>query len=249
MDNEKVRLSKLMAERGLCSRREADELIARGWVKVDGLIIDQLGSKVERSAKVELHPQAQSNLRASVTILLNKPIGYVSGQPEKDYLPAVRLITPDTQFAPKNLSLRTTLKLDRQHFEGLAPAGRLDIDSQGLLVFTQNGSVAKQLIGENSEVEKEYLVRVQGSLTPQQLKLLNHGLSLDGVALKPAKVEWLNEDQLKFILREGKKRQIRRMCELVGLRVIGLKRVRIGQVMLGDLPEGSWRFLAPEEKF
>jgi 23S rRNA pseudouridine2604 synthase len=249
MDNEKVRLSKLMAERGLCSRREADELIARGWVKVDGQIVDQLGSKVERSVKVELHPHAQSDLQASVTILLNKPIGYVSGQPEKDYLPAVRLITAETQHTPKDISYRFNLKLQRAHFTGLAPAGRLDIDSQGLLVFTQNGTIAKQLIGENSEVEKEYLVRVQGTLSAQQLQLLNHGLSLDGVALKPAKVEWLNQDQLKFILREGKKRQVRRMCELVGLQILGLKRVRIGKVMLADLPEGSWRFLAPGEKF
>ena len=104
-------------------------------------------------------------------------------------------------------------------------------------------------IGENSEIEKEYLVRVKGRIIPKGLELLRHGLELDGEALLPAKVEWLNNDQLKFILKEGKKRQVRRMCELVGLEVIGLKRVRIGRIMLGKLPEGKWRFLKPDEKF
>ena len=116
-------------------------------------------------------------------------------------------------------------------------AGRLDIDSQGLLVLTQDGRIAKQLIGEDSEVDKEYLVRVQGSLSDRGLELLNHGLSLDGKAL--GQVRWQNSDQLRFVLREGKKRQIRRMCELVGLKVVGLKRVRIGRVALGDLPLGG----------
>lgn len=239
-----MRLSKLMAERGLCSRREADELIAKGWVKVDGQVVSQLGSKVSPEVEIELHPLAQKRLGGLVTILLNKPVGYVSGQPEPGYEPAVRLITPESQDrAPGDP------KLERKHFEGLAPAGRLDIDSQGLLIFTQNGTVAKKLIGDESEVEKEYLVRVRGQIGERELRLLNHGLELDGRALRPAKVEWLNEDQLRFILREGRKRQIRRMCELVGLHVVGLKRVRIGRITLGRLPEGKWRFLRPDESF
>jgi 23S rRNA pseudouridine2604 synthase len=249
VDNEKVRLSKLMAERGLCSRREADELIAKGWVKVNGEVVSELGSKVERSVEIELHPQAKKDLKSLATILINKPIGYVSGQPEpgSNYTPAVRLITPENQYLDQISD--ATRRLERQHFEGLAPAGRLDIDSQGLLILTQDGVVAKKLIGENTEVEKEYIVRVQGDLPERDLKLLNHGLSLDGVALKRAKVEWLNEDQLRFVLKEGKKRQIRRMCEAVGLKVIGLKRVRIGKIMLGRLPEGKWRFLEEGELF
>ena len=241
---EKVRLSKLMAERGLCSRREADELISHGWVVVNGEVIDQLGTRVDPSAVIELDPAAQRRLDRLVTILLNKPIGYVSGQPENNYEPAVRLITPENQEHEPG-----DLKLDRRHFDGLAPAGRLDIDSQGLIVFTQNGQMAKRLIGETTSVEKEYLVRVQGHLDREGLKLLNHGLELDGVKLKPAKVDWLNDDQLRFVLREGRKRQIRRMCEAVGLRVMGLKRVRIGKMLLGRLPEGKWRFLRPGEEF
>jgi 23S rRNA pseudouridine2604 synthase len=242
--NDKLRLSKLMAERGLCSRREADEWIANGWVLVDGEVVDQLGSKVSPDVEIEISALAQQQQDRWVTILVNKPIGYVSGQPEKDYEPAVRLITPENQEREHGDG-----KLERRHFEGLAPAGRLDIDSQGLLVFTQNGQIAKQLIGESSNVEKEYLVRVQGDIGKQELALLNHGLELDCVPLRPAKVDWANEDQLRFVLNEGKKRQIRRMCEAVGLKVVGLKRVRIGRVMLGRLPEGKWRFLRPEERF
>ena len=132
---------------------------------------------------------------------------------------------------------------------GIAVAGRLDIDSTGLLVLTQDGRVARHLIGETSDVEKEYLVRVSGKLTEHGLSLLNLGLSLDGKALKPAVVRWQNDDQLQFILKEGKKRQIRRMCELVGLKVLGLKRVRIGNVRLGDLPAGQWRYLRQNERF
>jgi 23S rRNA pseudouridine2604 synthase len=98
-------------------------------------------------------------------------------------------------------------------------------------------------------VEKEYLVRVEGNLAPDGLKRLQHGLTLDGVELKPAQVSWQNEHQLRFVLRQGRKRQIRRMCEAVGLQVLGLKRVRIGQVMLGDLPAGQWRYLRADESF
>lgn len=249
MSSEPVRLSKLMAERGLCSRREADELIAKGWVLVDGQVIDQLGTKVLPSVQIELLRQAQTQLDRLVTILLNKPIGYVSGQPEKGYEPAVRLITAESQDRDGDPLDRSAPRLDRRHFEGLAPAGRLDIDSQGLLVFTQNGQIAKTLIGSETSIEKEYLVRVEGPLSHEGLRLLNHGLELDGVRLKPAHVSWQNEDQLKFVLREGRKRQIRRMCELVGLRVTGLKRVRIGKITLGRLGEGKWRFLRPGETF
>jgi 23S rRNA pseudouridine2604 synthase len=150
------------------------------------------------------------------------------------------------------------MRWGHEQLRGLAPAGRLDIDSIGLLVLTQDGRVARQLIGEDSEVEKEYLVRVsygneainvQAAFPAEKLKLLCHGLSLDGQPLRPAEVSWQNPEQLRFVLREGKKRQIRRMCEQVGLFVTGLKRVRIGQVNLGHLPVGQWRYLAPHEHF
>jgi 23S rRNA pseudouridine2604 synthase len=126
---------------------------------------------------------------------------------------------------------------------GLAPAGRLDVDSRGLIVFTQDGRLARALVGENSDVEKEYLVRVETMPAEGVMARLRHGLALDGRPLKPARVDRVNEDQLRFVLTEGRKRQIRRMCELVGIRIAGLKRVRIGRVVLGGLREGLWRLL------
>ena len=244
------RLSKRMAELGFCSRREADEWITNGWVKVDGRIVDELGSRVAMNANIEVSKDAEQHQSEIVTIILNKPIGYVSGQAEDGYNPAIVLIHPDNQWQDDPLLHHAQPReFQRAFLKGLAPAGRLDIDSTGMLVLTQDGRIARHLIGEDSTVEKEYLVRVEGDLSYNDLDLLNHGLSLDGVKLKPAKVSWQNEDQLRFVLREGRKRQIRRMCELVGLKVLGLKRIRIGGVNLGKLPMGEWRYLRPEEKF
>lgn len=242
---EKIRLSKLMSEQGFCSRREADVYIERGWVLVDGEPVNELGIKVFPTQKITLNRAAADQQDTQVTILLNKPIAYVSGQAEDGYQPAITLVNAASRWSGDSSPLR----FHPGHLKGIAPAGRLDIDSQGLLVFTQDGRVAKQLIGENSEIDKEYLVRVTGNMVGNGINMLNHGLSLDGQKLKPAKVTWQNEDQLRFVLREGKKRQIRRMCELVGLKVTGLKRVRIGKVKLGDLPVGQWRYLRADERF
>ena len=233
-----------MAERGLCSRREADALIERGWVLVDGQTVATLGVRVSESVHIELAPAARAQQSRRVTILLNKPVGYVSGQPEPGFEPAVTLINADTQWRqPGDADFRP------RDLRGLAPAGRLDIDSTGLLVLTQDGRIARQLIGDDTKVEKEYLVRVSGRIDNDGLQRLRFGLELDGHALRPAQVEWLNDDQLRFVLREGRKRQIRRMCELVGLSVVGLKRVRIGRIVLGRLPLGHWRYLRADEAF
>ncbi len=242
---EKIRVSKLMSEQGLCSRREADSYIEQGWVLVDGVPVTELGTRIFPHQKITLARQAQSQQQASVTILLNKPVGYVSNLPELGYRPAIELIKPENRFKDDKLPLR----FSATHLRGLAPAGRLDIDSVGLIVFTQDGRIAKHLIGQDSQIEKEYLVRVEGALSKDDLAKLNFGLSLDGKPLKPARVSWQNEHQLRFALREGRKRQIRRMCELVDLKVTGLKRIRIGSVMLGKLPEGQWRYLRPDERF
>ncbi|WP_029045847.1 pseudouridine synthase [Cupriavidus sp. amp6] len=257
-DDGLVRLSKRMSELGLCSRREADEWIPRGWVLVDGKPVTELGSRIRPDAEIEILQEARSEQGERVTVLLHKPVGYVSGQAEDGYEPAAVLFTAENQWEG-DPSRKRFAPWQRK---SLAPAGRLDIDSTGLLVLTQDGRVARALIGEDSNVEKEYLVRVvwhgpQGAVErnisevfpADQLELLRHGLSLDGVLLKPAKVSWQNEEQLRFVLREGRKRQIRRMCEQVGLEVVGLKRVRMGRVVLGDLPPGKWRFLGQFEKF
>jgi 23S rRNA pseudouridine2604 synthase len=238
-----------MSELGLCSRREADEWIARGWVRVDGQVVSELGSKVLPSQKITVERQAAAEQAKRVTVLINKPVGYVSGQAEDGYQPAVTLIKPENRWPDDPAPER----FHPSQLRSLVPAGRLDIDSVGLLVLTQDGRIAKQLIGQDTAIEKEYLVRVAytkpGRLPEADLKKLNHGLWMDGKPLLPAKVSWQNDDQLRFILKEGKKRQIRRMCEMVGLRVLGLKRVRIGRVKLGDLPPGQWRYLGADERF
>jgi|SRR5450830_268487 len=270
--NGTLRLNKRMAELGLASRREADDWIAKGWIKVNG-VVATMGMQVQPDVRIEIDKQAQGQQAKQVTVLVHKPIGLVSGQAEDGHLPAITLVQPQNRWTQDN----ARFFFHPSQLKSLVPAGRLDIDSTGLLVLTQDGRVARQLIGEDAVMEKEYLVRVvyhgdQGALAStgqlsriddddpvstdvqsvfprEKLALLRHGLSLDGQALQPAKVDWQNPEQLRFVLTEGKKRQIRRMCELVGLKVVGLKRVRIGKVMLGNLPLGQWRYLAQHEKF
>ena len=290
-----VRLNKRMAELGMASRREADEWIGKGWVKVHGKVAE-MGMQVLPNVRIEIDRQAQGQQAKQVTILINKPLGLVSGQAEDGHQPAISLVQPQNRWAEDN----ARFFFHGSQLKSLVPAGRLDIDSTGLLVLTQDGRIARQLIGEDAMMEKEYLVRViytgvhnaaaadsaaatyaarplarsmhsaqsgqisqlsriddddpvsldvQSVFPAEKLRQLRHGLSLDGQTLKPAKVEWQNPEQLRFVLTEGKKRQIRRMCELVGLKVVGLKRVRVGKVMLGHLPVGQWRYLAPHENF
>ena len=210
MSDEVMRLSRLMALKGFCSRREADDWIARGLVSVDGVVISQLGVKVRADQEITVADAARRQQESQATILLNKPVGYVSGQPEKDYVPAVTLITAERQLVgPEGRTFH------RNDLRGLAPAGRLDIDSRGLLVFTQDGRIARQLTSADGEVEKEYLVSVNGQATERELRQLRHGLSLDGRALRPVEVALSGVGRLRFVLREGRHRQIRRMCELV----------------------------------
>ena len=252
-----VRLNKRMAELGLCSRREADAWIDRGWVRVNGQVAE-MGMQVGSTDRITVESEAQAQQEQQVTVLLHKPMGYVSGQAEDGHEPAMVLFQARNQWTGDT----TRIRFSPAQFKGLAPAGRLDIDSVGLLVMTQDGRVARQLIGEDADMEKEYLVRVtcagpqgdvavnvQAHFPEAQMQRLRHGLSLDGKALKPAQVEWQNPEQLRFVLKEGKKRQIRRMCKQVGLKVVGLKRIRMGRIHLGALPVGQWRYLGPKESF
>ena len=252
-----VRLNKRMAELGLCSRREADAWIEQGWVRVNGQVAE-MGMQVGSTDRIAVEREAQAQQEQQVTVLLHKPMGYVSCQAEDGHEPAMVLFQARNQWSGDT----TRIRFSPAQFKGLAPAGRLDIDSVGLLVMTQDGRVARQLIGEDADMEKEYLVRVtcagpqgdiavnvQAHFPAAQMQRLRHGLSLDGKPLKPAQVEWQNPEQLRFVLKEGKKRQIRRMCEQVGLKVVGLKRIRMGRISLGALPVGQWRYLGPKESF
>ena len=236
---EPVRINKWLGQTGVCSRREADALIADGLVSVDGEVVADAGRKLEPGQTLTLSDRATAALAEGVTIVMHKPLGYVSGQPEPDKLPAVRLVTEGNRLGPGAVPADD---------HSLPPIGRLDEDSRGLLLLSSDGVVAKAVIGPQSDLDKEYLVRVVGDVTEKKLKILRHGLMLDGRQLKPAYVSRMESFRLKFILREGRNRQIRRMCEMVDLEVVDLIRVRIGPLKLDNLPEGKWRMLTPEER-
>ena len=237
--DEPVRINKWLGQTGVCSRREADALIAEGLVSVNGEVVADAGRKLEPGQTLTLNERATATLAEGVTIVMHKPLGYVSGQPEPDKLPAVRLITEGNRIG------EGTVPADDH---SLPPIGRLDEDSRGLLLLSSDGVVAKAVIGPQSDLDKEYLVRVAGDVTENKLKLLRFGLMLDGRQLKAARVSRMESFRLKFILREGRNRQIRRMCEMVDLEVIDLIRVRIGPIQLDNLPEGAWRMLTAEER-
>ena len=237
--DEPVRINKWLGQSGVCSRREADALIGDGLVSVDGQVVTDAGRKLEPGQTLTLSDRATAALAEGVTIVMHKPMGYVSGQPEPNKLPAVRLVTGNNQVGPG------TVPADDH---SLPPIGRLDEDSRGLLLLSSDGVVAKAVIGPQSDLDKEYLVRVTGDITEKKLKILRHGLMLDGRQLRPAYVSRMESFRLKFILREGRNRQIRRMCEMVDLEVIDLIRVRIGPLKLDNLPEGKWRMLTAEER-
>jgi 23S rRNA pseudouridine2604 synthase len=236
---EPVRLNKFMGQSGICSRREADALIAEGLVSVDGEVVADAGRKLQPGQTLILNERGAAALAEGLTLMLHKPVGYVSGQPEAGKVPAVRLLTEANRVGDGAVPAADA---------SLPPIGRLDEDSRGLLLLSSDGVVAKAIIGPESDLDKEYRVRVTGEITEKKLKMLRHGLMLDGRQLRPAQVSRLGSNRLLFILREGRNRQIRRMCEMVELEVVDLIRVRIGPLKLDNLPEGKWRLLTPGER-
>ncbi len=237
---EPQRVNRWLAQSGVCSRREAEALITSGLVCIDGEVVSDPGRKITAGQTLVLADKAQADLGAKLSVVIHKPVGYVSGQPEPNMVPAARLLTRDRLVG--QVPFIPDAKMS------LPPIGRLDMDSRGLLLLSEDGVLAKALIGPDSEMDKEYLVRVEGRVTTQKLGRLRHGLHLDGRALRPAKVTFAGDQLLKFVLTEGRNRQIRRMCEMVDLRVIDLFRTRIGPLELGELPEGQWRVLSPQER-
>lgn len=234
---EPQRVNKWLAQAGVCSRREAEALIAEGKVRIDGAPVADVGRKILPGETLEIIGDAAQT--PPPTFVLNKPPGVVSAQPEPGQIPAARLLTPNRRIGPGQAPGKSAR---------LAPLGRLDLPSRGLLLLSEDGVLAKAVIGPASQLDKEYLVATDRAAPERALALLRHGLELDGRALKPAIVERLGDGRLRFVLREGRNRQIRRMCALVGLEVTDLARVRIGPLRLGDLPEGAWRLLRPEER-
>ncbi len=235
---EPQRVNKWLAAEGVCSRREAEDLIAEGLVSIDGVRVEEPGRKIAPGQTIEVRQAADA--RAKISVVINKPAGVVSAQPEGGQVPAARLLTRanlvgDAAVMPTS---RTSLP----------PLGRLDQDSRGLLLLSEDGVLSKAVLGPESKLDKEYHVRVGGRIDERKLALRRHGLTLDGRQLKPANVTVIEPQLLRFVLLEGRNRQIRRMCELVELDVTDLLRLRIGPLQLGDLPEGKWRVLKPDER-
>jgi 23S rRNA pseudouridine2604 synthase len=237
---EPQRVNRWLAQNGVCSRREAEGLIARGLVSIDGAPVVDAGHKIAAGQTLTLADDAAATPGGPLTVLLHKPVGVVSAQPDPGQVPAIRLLTRAALVGD------SPLIPDRD--TRLAPVGRLDMDSRGLLILSEDGVVAKAVIGPASELEKEYRVRVAGEVTEDALAKLRHGLALDGRQLRPAKVHVVEPQVLRFILKEGRNRQIRRMCDLVGLTVVDLFRVRVGPIRLGALKERQWRVLTAEER-
>jgi 23S rRNA pseudouridine2604 synthase len=234
---EPQRVNKWLGQSGVCSRREAEGFIEAGLVAIDGETVTDSGRKILPGQTLTLADAAGP---APLSVVLHKPMGIVSAQPEPGQTPAVRLLTRAVLVGESpQIPDRDTR---------LAPLGRLDMDSRGLLLLSDDGVLAKAIIGPESDLEKEYLVTVTGRVTPEKIARLCHGLSMDGRQLKPAKVSVDQGQELRFILKEGRNRQIRRMCELVGLHVMDLVRIRIGSLKLGDLAEGRWRALTAAER-
>ena len=236
---EPQRVNRWLAQSGVCSRREAEALIGEGLVYIDGERVEDAGRKILTGQTLTLTDKAEARLEG-FTAVLNKPVGFVSGQPEPGYTPAVRLLTKAALVGEA-----TTIPASDM---SLPPLGRLDLDSHGLLILSNDGVLAKAVIGPESQLDKEYVVRVAGRIDEPTLGRLRHGLELDGRPLRPAKVTVVQGQVLRFVLTEGRNRQIRRMCEQLELRVMDLLRVRIGPLDLGDLPEGRWRMLTAAER-
>jgi 23S rRNA pseudouridine2604 synthase len=237
---EPQRINRWLAQSGVCSRREAEALIAQGRVSIDGETVADPGRKITAGQTLVLDDAAQTALSAALSVVIHKPVGVVSSQPEDGQIPAVRLLTRDALWGGSAIIPGRDSRL--------APIGRLDMDSRGLLILSEDGVLAKAVIGPASGLEKEYLVRVAGQVSDRKLDRLRLGLKLDGRTLRSAQVSVVEGQALRFVLTEGRNRQIRRMCDLVDLKVVDLLRVRIGAVRLGDLPEGRWRLLTGEER-
>jgi 23S rRNA pseudouridine2604 synthase len=236
---EPQRVNKWLAQSGVCSRREAEALIAAGAVLIDGKRVEDVGRKIAPGETLTLADRGQVELGAAVSVVIHKPVGVVSAQPEGTQVPAARLLTRSAMVGE---GVVPSSRLS------LPPLGRLDQDSHGLLILSEDGVLAKAVIGPESQVDKEYVVTVKGRIDRPKIALLRHGLELDGKKLKPAKVKLEDTQVLRIVLIEGRNRQIRRMCELVELEVTDLVRVRVGPLELSDLPEGKWRHLTKTER-
>jgi 23S rRNA pseudouridine2604 synthase len=230
-----VRLAKRLIELVKCSRREAELYIAGGWVSVDGQVVEEPQFMVSEQ-RVELHPNAKPTPIAPVTILFHQP-------PDTDF--SLPMLSADTRAADDHSGIRIL----KQHFAHLTECLPLEKNASGLLVVSLDFDITRKLNDDAATIEQEYVVEVAGELLPEDLRLLNHGLSYNGKALPPIKVSWQNETRLRFALKGAQPGQIAHMCKSVGLQVLAMKRLRIGRVSMAKIPAGQWRYLSGYERF
>ena len=247
---EPVRLAKRLAQMLPCSRREAEQYIEGGWVRVDGVVVEEPQFRV-LAQKIELDPDASLLALTPVTLLLHKPAGYAAALDAgstKPASPAAQLLTVASQTKEDRSGIRPLKK----HFSMQALATPLATAASGLLVFTQDWRIARKLSEDASVLEHEVIVEVAGSIAAgglQRLNRIEHGFTFNGVLLPPAKVSWQNEVRLRFALKGEQPGQIAYMCESVGLQVQAMKRIRVGRVPMSGLPAGQWRYLLALERF
>lgn len=256
------RLAKRLAAQANCSRSEAEQYIEGGWVKVDGKVVEQAGARVLATQKVELDAHANLATLEEVTLLMHKPVGYESGEGRN---PALLLLDPAKQSVDPNLAGGSAAapRFLQRHFSNLTPTTPLPLEASGLIVFTQDFRIARKLNDDADRVEQECMVQVdskralQGPVTDEVLqnaiRRLCHGLSFNGIELPPIKVSIAQQTPaelwLRFAFKGIRPGQIPQMVERVGLRLLAIKRIRIGRIPMGDLPVGHWRYLPSYKKF
>ncbi|MDP4072859.1 rRNA pseudouridine synthase [Acidovorax sp. A1169] len=252
-----VRLAKRVAEQLNCSRSTAEQFIEGGFVSVEGAVVEVPGARVAPHQSVAVDPDASLLELTPVTLLLHKPAGFEAGlgapgqagaahaSRSQGATPAVTLLALASHL-PEDAS---GIRVLQRHFRQLECFTPLPTEASGLVVYTQDKRIARKLAEDIESLEQECIVEVAGEIAPNGLQRLCHGLSFNGRALPPIKVSWQNETRLRFALKGIRPGQIPAMCEAVGLRVVAVKRIRIGRVPLSKVPEGQWRYLQPWERF
>jgi 23S rRNA pseudouridine2604 synthase len=257
--NTTVRLAKRLAEQLQCSRSTAEQYIEGGWVTVDGKTIEVPGARVSPQQTIVVEKEASLFDLVPVTLLLHKPVGFEAGlgmenihdghaahrSRSQGERPAQTLLNLASHMAGDAAETRVLLR----HFKDLECFTPLPTPASGLVVFTQDKRIARKLQEDIESLEQECIVEVAGNIIDHGLKRLCHGLTFNGRPLPPIKVSWQSETKLRFALQGIRPGQIPAMCEAVGLRVMAIKRIRIGRVPLAKVPEGQWRYLQPWEKF
>ncbi|HWX00917.1 rRNA pseudouridine synthase [Collimonas sp.] len=242
---ESIRLAKQLADQLSCSRREAEQYIEGGWVKVDGVLVEEPGQRIGAGQQIELLPEATLEPQDPVTILYHKPAGLnlFAETPVAEL--AARLVAADKRAADD----RAELRFLKRHLNNLNLIEPLETLASGLLIFSQDWRVTRKLVDDAAKIEHEFIVEVSGDIIADGLKLLNHGLSFNRKPLPPIKVSWQNEKRLRFALKAPQRGLLVHMCEQVGLQVVAIKRIRIGRLPMASLAVGEWRYLLGYERF